>query len=893
MRSRRPQPILLGDPGSAEQLAEVSGLVVMATAAVGFLGLAGTGLVMLAPASGRPAGYHPLALSGISVGMLAVAALGDRHPRLFTPARLVYLLPVGAVGLAVAAALAGPDFSTLVTMFFVWYASATTYLPRRAAVGLMAWVGLVHAVLLITQTGHFLPAVRWEITFIMMVAAAVFMNRLVERSWALARGEQAARSQAEQARANLEVASGQKTRFLARMSHELRTPLNAIIGFSEVLARRSFGDLNRKQAEYVGDVVDSGQHLLALVDDLLDLAKVETGRVELDVGHVDVSGLLSGSLALFKEQATRQQITLALDVAPGAGTIEGDARKLKQVMFNLLANALRFTPPNGRVTLGATRDADRVRIWVSDTGQGVSPGNQEAIFEEFRQGDVSGGGQGGTGLGLPLARRLVELHGGGLWVQSEPGRGSTFTAELPRRPRPPQTRTQASLPANKKPVRLLLGEPDSPERRVETAHLLGGGAIAMACMAIIAIAMVRIRPVPEVPYFTNAPLLLSLLVCVLCVVGFYTRPQWMGSPRVLPYLCALPVTAVSLTLATSTTSFVSGFGDIAALAYFWVAAAAFLILTDRQIIGVLLLIGIGQAVALLGGTGAVAPVARWVVVMGFVVVTGLVFRRFVNRIQALALAERMARAEVERVMAELELASRHKTEFLANMSHELRTPLNVIIGFSEVLESEAFGPLNPKQAEYVADVLGSGRHLLALINDILDLAKADAGRMELQPVDLDLEATLAAALVPFQEEAARRHIDLRLEAGPERLEADEAKLNQTLGHVLSNALKFTPDGGRISVRAERNADHVDISVTDTGRGIDPTDQQRIFDAFARGGDDTPEQGSGLGLALARRYAELHGGSLTVRSHLGTGSTFVLRLPLQRTRVEAEAPVEVT
>jgi signal transduction histidine kinase len=879
----------MGDPGSAEHLAEVSGLVVLASAAVGVLGLMGSALVALAPA--RPAGYHPLGVASLSAAAVLLAVLGRRRPQLFSPTRLVYLLPAAVVGVAVTALLAGPEFSSLVTMFFLWFASSITYLPRRAATALMAWVGVVYAALLVIQQGNFLPVARWGLTVGMVVATALFMNRLVERSWALARGEQAARAQAELARAELEVVSAQKSRFLARMSHELRTPLNAIIGFSEVLARRSFGELNAKQTEYVADVVDSGRHLLALVDDLLDLAKVETGALDLDVSRVELAGLLSGSLALFEEQAARQRITLALDVDADPGAIEADARKLKQVVFNLLANAVRFTPGGGRVTLGARRAGSLVRIWVSDTGHGIAPEDRETIFEEFRQGATAEGDQGGTGLGLPLARRLVEAHGGRLGVKSELGAGSTFTAALPVRPRPDRAVQGSSPSPGERPLPLLLGEPDSPERRVETARLFGIGAMAMTGLAVLAMVIFRIHPVTELATVPGVPMVIGTALALACSVGFVVVPQWTGAPGVLPYLCTLPIVCVGGMLVFGGVAI--GLAGFAALAYAWVAVAIFPSFTPRQVVAELALIGAGLGVALALEDGYPAPLANWVVVMGFVMVTGLIFRRFVDRIQALALAERSARGEAERVRAALEVASRHKSEFLANMSHELRTPLNVIIGFSEVLASEAFGPLNEKQAEYVADVLASGRHLLGLINDILDLAKADAGRMELQLADLDVDATLAAVVRPFQEDATRRRVTLHLEAGPGRMHADEAKLTQALGHLVSNALKFTPDGGTVTVRAARDAEAVEISVTDTGRGVASGDFERIFDAFAHGdGSAATEQGSGLGLALARRYAELHGGSLTVRSDPGSGATFSLHLPVSLGTDDRAAPAEV-
>jgi signal transduction histidine kinase len=235
----------------------------------------------------------------------------------------------------------------------------------------------------------------------------------------------------------LEIANRHKSEFLANMSHELRTPLNAIIGFSEVLLERMFGGLNEKQEEYLRDVLESGRHLLSLINDILDLSKVEAGRMELELGQFSLPLALENALTLVRERASRHGITLSLDVAAGVGDFVGDERKLKQILLNLLSNAVKFTPEGGRVAVRALPADGYVEISVSDTGVGIAPGDQEAIFEEFRQvGSDYASKREGTGLGLTLTRKFVELHGGQIWVKSEPGKGSTFTFTLPVRPWP-------------------------------------------------------------------------------------------------------------------------------------------------------------------------------------------------------------------------------------------------------------------------------------------------------------------------------------------------------------------------------------------------------------------------------------------------------------------------
>ena len=237
----------------------------------------------------------------------------------------------------------------------------------------------------------------------------------------------------------LEVANRHKSEFLANMSHELRTPLNAIIGFSEVLLDRMFGEINEKQDEYLQDVLSSGRHLLSLINDILDLSKVEAGRMELELAGFDLPAALDNALTLVRERATRHGITIQVAIGDGVGAVVADERKVKQIMLNLLSNAVKFTPEGGRITLAAQALDDTIEIAVTDTGIGIAPEDQDAIFEEFRQvGSDHARRREGTGLGLPLARRFVELHGGTLRVKSAVGEGSTFTFTLP--PRPPGER---------------------------------------------------------------------------------------------------------------------------------------------------------------------------------------------------------------------------------------------------------------------------------------------------------------------------------------------------------------------------------------------------------------------------------------------------------------------
>jgi signal transduction histidine kinase len=230
----------------------------------------------------------------------------------------------------------------------------------------------------------------------------------------------------------LEMANRHKSEFLANMSHELRTPLNAVIGFSEVLKERMFGDLNDKQLEYVRDIYGSGQHLLSLINDILDLTKVEAGQMTLDLQEVDVPAAVKNCATLIRERAVRNRLKFECVVDPGVSRWPADERKFKQVLINLLSNAVKFTPAGGSVTLHAMVERGWLVVSVRDTGIGIAPEDRAVIFQEFQQvRPASGAKHEGTGLGLSLSRRLVELHHGTLTVESAPGRGSTFTARFP------------------------------------------------------------------------------------------------------------------------------------------------------------------------------------------------------------------------------------------------------------------------------------------------------------------------------------------------------------------------------------------------------------------------------------------------------------------------------
>ena len=232
----------------------------------------------------------------------------------------------------------------------------------------------------------------------------------------------------------VETASQHKSEFLANMSHELRTPLNAIIGFSQVLRERISGEINAKQEEYLDDIITSANHLLALINDVLDLSKVEAGQVELQVAPFSLRDALERGVSMVREQATTDGVEVALRTNGGLDVVMGDERRIRQVIFNLLSNAVKFTPSGGLVDISTAQRNGEMRVSVADTGPGIAPEDLDRIFEEFQQTEAGASQREGTGLGLALSKRFVEMHGGRIWCESEVGRGSTFEFALPLRP---------------------------------------------------------------------------------------------------------------------------------------------------------------------------------------------------------------------------------------------------------------------------------------------------------------------------------------------------------------------------------------------------------------------------------------------------------------------------
>jgi signal transduction histidine kinase len=270
--------------------------------------------------------------------------------------------------------------------------------------------------------------------------------------------------------AELEVVSRHKSEFLASMSHELRTPLNAVLGFSEVLLERMFGDINERQEEYLRDIHGSGKHLLELLNEILDLSKVEAGQMELELTSLDVPAVLEYAASMLRERATAHSIDLRVELGEGVGAVEADELRFKQVVLNLVSNAVKFTPDGGSVVIRAAEVGTDLHVTVTDTGVGVPVGDRERIFESFQQGGRGASREEGTGLGLTLSRRIVELFGGRMWLLSEVGAGSTFGFSIPTRRTSGEIQREGAAQAS---ASIVVIEDDRASSDLLTAYLSG------------------------------------------------------------------------------------------------------------------------------------------------------------------------------------------------------------------------------------------------------------------------------------------------------------------------------------------------------------------------------------------------------------------------------------
>lgn len=831
----------------------------------------------------------PGEVSTHDVGALVAAAVACSAAVVLTrgwapPVVALDLTLVGAMVLLAVVGAHGGQIVVHLPAIYVMLGTATFMIrPLRASLRHMVFIGASWAYALGLGDPISAPLTRWVAVMAAVLVSGLFVRWLVERVTDLATAEHASRQDVERSTRELERQSHEKSEFLARMSHELRTPLNVVVGFAEVLRDGLGGPLTERQRNHVEDIAGSGRDLLFLVDELLDVSKVEAGEMDLAIVRTDLTEVVLGAEALLQGRARDAGVALVVRRPSGPVVADADPLRIRQVVWNLVGNALKFTPRGGSVVVTVEGDERHVRVHVRDSGPGISPEEQDRIFELYVQGATAGEG---SGIGLALSRRFVHAHGGRLWLESRPGDGSTFSFEIPRHGSTPTTGPLA--PGGADPDEVAWAD-------VDQAILVPGSTANRRAVAYVGrwFANAAAILLPALAVITPGPVAVRAAIVVHGLAALSVS-RLLGRAHTPPPLLVLDLLSLFGTVAISAGVIVAGqYGDLVALGYGWTVLASGALHTAPRVLAQMAVVFGCYAAALLISRPdqpvdhflAVAMlVSANVVVVGWV---GGRLREAISELFGARLAAEVARSRVARVSA-------HKSEFLANTSHELCTPLNAIIGFTQVLRDERTGPLTERQAQYLEDILESGQALLALITDLLDLAKLEAGRLPRSPQPVSVATLVDAAVAEVGPVAQRRSIAVvpELPADLPTVHADPTHLYHALHGLVANGVKFTSDGGRVEVRARATTDRLRVSVRDTGIGILPEQRPHLFEAFHQGTRPLPPHargGTGLGLTLAKGLIELEGGTIEVDSTPDVGSTFTIELPLPHAALSSAAP----
>jgi len=652
-------------------------------------------------------------------------------------------------------------------------------------------------------------------------------NRLIERQSReleeARRAAEEARRGAEEARLLAEQANQTKSAFLANMSHELRTPLNAVIGYSEMLEE----ELQEEGAAAsvlsdLAKIKGAGKHLLGLINDILDLSKIEAGKIELSFDACEVAQLLDQVASTTQPLVARNRNRLEVVAGDAGGPFRTDVTRLRQVLLNLVSNAAKFTA-DGTVTLTVRRETDAqghelVAFDVADTGIGMTEAQLAKLFQPFVQADSATTRKyGGTGLGLVISRRLCRMLGGDVTVTSEPGRGSCVTA-----------RVRADLTGDAPPA--PRAQPEVP-----AAAPVGAGAATQPAASGQGDEQIRalVAAAPVFLILWRASDLEVLLASPHAQELFGYRPEELVGQPLGKLYGAHSIDGHAL----------------------WREIA------ERRGTA-------NQEVRFLRADGS----AFW----------GRVSARNLRYAGSSCLIAGVADVtDLYQAQQSTAASSAAKSRFLSNMSHAMRTPLTDSIGYAELwLEAQGGNPQAPgaREAEHIRD---AGLRLLAMIDTVLDYSRMDAGELQVvrEPVAV---APLIEEIRTVARPLARRHGNwLTVPDVPDAMIlADRTRLKQVLMCLLGNATKFSGRqeiGLYVRLHARR---HLDIQVRDQGRGMTPEELERALQPFgAAGGTIPPAGGTGLSLALSRGLVERMGGELSVQTAPGQGARFTLRFPV--------------
>jgi len=633
-----------------------------------------------------------------------------------------------------------------------------------------------------------------------------------------------------------------KTQFFANVSHELRTPLALILGPAQRLIDDD-GTLalsERREAAQV--VARNARMLLKHVNDLLDMSKLEAGKLKIELQDTDVAALVRFLASHFGVLAAERKIDYAVEAdAPCLTAVDPD--KLQRVLMNLLANAFKFVPEGGCVRCTVGQSSHEVTVAVDDSGPGVRPELRTAVFERFRQGD---GGinrkVGGTGLGLAIAKEFVEMHKGRIEVLDSDLGGARFQITMPlHRIAIPGATAAAPAPLDRTLLDGILEElrPSASARQSEEAAESGITGTAGKLRALVVednadmnrfVTQCLSRQYEVISAFDGREGLEKAL---------RFRPAFVVSDIMMPNVSGVEMLAEMRKQP-----------ELRLTPVLLLSAKA-----DEELMVQLLDDGAQDFI--------VKPFSEKVLLV---------------RVRNLVLAQQ-AREQVDGLREAAESANRAKDEFLAMLGHELRNPLSPILTALQLMKLQ--GPEGSERARAIIE--RQVNHLTRLVDDLLDVSRITRGKVELRTEVVEMADVVAKAIEMASPLLEQRAHTLTVDMSRFGLcvDGDPVRLSQVVSNLLTNAAKYTPPGGHITVRAEHAEGEVVLRVRDTGIGIAPEVLPHIFDLFVqeRQAIDRSQGGLGLGLAIVRNLIERHGGSVLAHSEgLGRGSEFVVRLP---------------
>ena len=666
-----------------------------------------------------------------------------------------------------------------------------------------------------------------------------------------------------------------KTAFFSNVSHEFRTPLTLMLGPLEDLIARLDGSVPAQDRQLAVMAHRNALRLHKLVNTLLDFSRIEAGRAQASYEPTDLSLLTAELASSFRSVVEKAGMRLVVNCPPLGEPVFVDRQMWEKVVLNLLSNAFKYTF-DGEIRVEVARVGDVARLTIADTGVGIPEEAVPHLFERFyRVENASGRTHEGSGIGLALVQELVALHGGSVQASSVVGTGSTFVVSIP------------------------LGADHLPKDRI-------GGSRSLASTAVGAASFVEeaLRWLPE-PANTGeevqvswgdesgGPIRAALKDAVVVLAddnadmrGYVERLLLSRGFKVVSVgdgqaaLDAVRRNIPDLVLADVMMPRLDGFGLLAAL-----RADPEL----RTLPAILLSARAGQESTV---EGLAAGATDYIVkpfsarelcarVEGAIQLSRV--RRATEALRREADAARLTHERLARRQAEQ--VNKVKDEFLATLSHELRTPLNAILGWLHLLKKDLGD--RERVAEGVTVIERNARAQSQLISDLLDMSRIASGKIELEIRVVHLPSIISAAIEAIRPAADAKgvHVEMIISPGLDVIEADGGRLQQIIGNLLTNAVKFTPRGGRVEVAASKGDATVDITVSDTGEGIAPDLLPYVFDRFwqADASITRAHRGLGLGLAIVKQFTELHGGSIVVDSEgIGRGSTFRLKLPATQT-----------